>query len=307
MGFEHTNNVAETPLEIPYEFESPPLTADIYRAAMSELSDATSEKPTPTSTVVSKIRSRISDPPVDNVIYRVILDASKNESSPISSRKGRGGGYFLTHTGSELEAEHKSAHISEDEQEVEPQSQAEKTLEKHLWPLVTLWFKSEKEIPNATHEIANLKSGGTWGNPDVVALKPIDKFGFFEVEVTTVEVKPSLDQWRYYFFEAVSHKRFAERVYFSYRSDGSKLQDEKEIISYAEKYGVGIIRMEFDAEYYDKLANWGNMEEAEKFELIDKFVEVVPAPFDPVPLAEKIALLERLKITDRASIYKFGL
>ena len=284
--------------KVPEEFKEPEPYA-IYKEALSHLEGFTSSSPKTTNSLVESIRQNLEKNPGE--VYNILKRASKNELSPIASRKGRGGGYYLAPIQSRSEKA---------ESTVDLQAEAEKsarTLERHLWPLINLWLREEKEIQNTSYKIAHKKGGGTWGNPDVVALRPTDKFGLFDVEITTVEVKQSLSNWRYYFFEAVSHKRFSERVYFAYRSDGSKTGDEKELVSYAEKYGVGIVRMELDDVHYSSLSYEGGLATTAQYELLDKFVEVIPAPYDPVPIAEKVMLMERLGITERSEIHRFGL
>ncbi|MGI3165040.1 hypothetical protein [Pseudooceanicola sp. 200-1SW] len=276
--------------------------AEIYRKALVVLEGRTEENPLAVADLLSSVSSGMAGYPKDSYIYHLMLAASKADDSPISSRKGRAGGYFLVAEGL-IEAGPADAEaVSEEEVE-----RREKTLEKHLWPLFAEWLKSNKEIKNATHEIAHVKSGGVWGNPDVIGLRPLDRLGFFDVEVFSVEVKPELKQWRYYFFEAVAHKRFAERVYFAYRSDGAKTGDEAEILKFAEKYDIGVLRLEINQSEYDTLPNWKQLDERKKIELTEQIVEVVPAPSDPVALQEKLGLFDRIGIKSREDIYQFGL
>lgn len=255
-----------------------------------------------TSDVLKNASELLDEKTKEYIIYNILKEASNSTESPIQSKKGRGGGYFL----SEIEAESEDQVPSGMEHEAQTEYGRQKTLEKHIWPLFTEWLKSTKGLRNSSCDIANVKSGGVWGNPDVVGLKPIDKFGFFDVEVTSIEVKPSNDQWRYYFFEAVAHKRFAERAYFAFRSSESSAKGVEELLAYAEKFKVGVLDLEMKDEDYERLVDWDDMDYAERVELVDKVVELVPAPFESVALAEKIFLLERMGISDRKEIYEFG-
>ena len=65
--------------------------------------------------------------------------------------------------------------------------------------------------------------------------------------------------------------------------------------------------MELDDVHYSSLSYEGGLATTAQYELLDKFVEVIPAPYDPVPIAEKVMLMERLGITERSEIHRFGL
>ena len=132
----------------------------------------------------------------------------------------------------------------------------ETTKEKHLWPLVASWLKTEKDYQYASDTHANVKSNGKWGNPDVVGLNFIEEFGFFNIEIVTVEVKPSLSSWRTWIFEAVSHKRFSERVYFAVRTNDPDGSEISELARYSEKYGIGLLIIDLLDSDYRKLTNW---------------------------------------------------
>ena len=149
--------------KVPEEFKEPEPYA-IYKEALSHLEGFTSSSPKTTNSLVESIRQNLEKNPGE--VYNILKRASKNELSPIASRKGRGGGYYLAPIQSRSEKA---------ESTVDLQAEAEKsarTLERHLWPLINLWLREEKEIQNTSYKIAHKKGGGTWGNPDVVALRP---------------------------------------------------------------------------------------------------------------------------------------
>jgi hypothetical protein len=117
-----------------------------------------------------------------------------------------------------------------------------------------------------------------------------------------------LSQWRYYFFEAVSHKRFSERVYFAYRENvGGDADQRSELLRYAEKYGVGVVEMQIDDDDFKKIRNWSRLTDAEKTTIIDSFVEVVPAPFEAISIRDKIIFLKQVGVNSKQDLYSFGI
>src|SRR5690625_3379826 len=183
------------------------LDREIYDAAIQVLRETSAEQPLRTSEVLAEIGKRISTQPKGYQVYGVLLRASKLPGSPINSRKGPGGGYYYGEIENVLAPEDPAQLISAAET-------AGEVLEGHLYPLVSEWFKVVKGLPNTSHKVSSLKSGGMWSNPDIVALAPFDDLGFFDVEIITAEVKRSSQRWEINFFQAVSHKRFSDRSYF---------------------------------------------------------------------------------------------
>lgn len=55
-----------------------------------------------------------------------------------------------------------------------------------------------------------------WQNPDILGITFKELLGQEILELTTVEVKPSMDSWQQYIFEAVSHSMFVHRAYFAF-------------------------------------------------------------------------------------------
>ncbi len=268
----------------------------VYLAALKILEGTTEESPMSTSDLTVAVSREIEEEIKPYLIYRNLNQAAQDSASKLRSKKGRSGGYFLS----------KALELLEDDAPTKSEKNKEKTQEKHIWPLVSLWLSEFKQIPNSSHGIANLKKGGTWSNPDVVGLLPIEELGFFDVEVTTVEVKPSLSQWRYYFFEAVSHKRFSERVYFVFRSASSSSAEVNELKRYAEKYRVGLVEIELSDEKYGNLSGWSKISEEERISMLDAFVEHAPAPFEPISISEKVDFMKQIGIKSKADLYNFG-
>ena len=269
----------------------------LYLLALKVLEKATQDEPQLSSEVVSQLHDLLDDDRASYLVYRSLLGFTRIPGSRIVSRKGKNGGYFLVD----------APVFQQDELPTQAEQKKEKTLERHLWPAVAEWLHLTKQIERVSHEVANLKSGGVWSNPDVVGFNIIEDLGFFDIEITTVEVKPSLQNWRYYFFEAVSHKRFSERVYFVYRDAGEAAIDQRlELLRYAEKYGVGVAELQLTDADFDSLKSWSAMSEDDKIEILESFVELVPAPFEAISVRDKINFLKQIGIGSKPEMYSFG-
>lgn len=276
----------------------------LYDEAVTILKSRT--KPIPIKDFLQKLREKVPDAKPDYLYYRVILESSKDPESPINSTgRGKGGGYF-----------YEEPEVTEQDQSItsvidlEGDDKSEKRkydqVEKRLWQPVARWLLANKRPTQVSADVAMKKKGGVWGNPDVVGLAPIKRLGFFDIEITSVEVKPSLSRWEYFFFEAVSHKRFAERSYFAFYEENFHKYKIDDLVSYAEKYGVGLLRLDLTLEQFSNLDGWASMEGGVRDELIGQFFELYPAPYSPVELRVKCDFLENIGIRYDEDIYGFG-
>lgn len=175
--------------------------------------------------------------------------------------------------------------------------------EAHLYELVRYWLQAKKDLP--AKDISQLKAGGIWGNPDIVGISSTDRLGFFDVEIVSAEVKLSERDWRRFIFEAVSHKRFANRVYYIFRTKFETVKLPDEMDRYAEQYRIGIVLVPLTD---DELAKLGSSEErANLANYTDRIVERVPAVYDFVPPRYQIEFLERIGLKQKEDIIRFGL
>ena len=114
--------------------------------------------------------------------------------------------------------------------------------EKRLYSLLVEWLNSWSYQAEDTSQC---KKGGPWGNPDVVGIRTHEGLGgSLHLELASIEAKISEFDWRRVFFEAVSHKRFADRAYFAFafgtdQPTTTKLPELQMLREYGEKYGVG--------------------------------------------------------------------
>ncbi|MBB5753595.1 hypothetical protein [Prosthecomicrobium pneumaticum] len=248
--------------------------------------------------LIPAIRASIGPEPSDSHIYWTILDSSKKGNSRIRSG-GPWKGYYLVST-EQADQDLRTLEQETEEAEVEPPKQKERD----LYPVVAAWLKTKKGINCSKDDIYNKKAGGKWGNPDVFGVRVIDDLGFFDIDIVSCEVKISKDNWRHYIFEAVSHKRFSNRVYYIFSSDAEDLADEDvELYAYAEKYQIGIAVIALTPEGYAKLPSWNSLSEAEKLDYVDSVKEKVPAPYELVSVDQKIEVLRRIGVNSRKDIY----
>lgn len=181
-----------------------------------------------------------------------------------------------------------------------------------LYPLLEQWLTDQNY--KVAKNIFNKRSNETWGNPDIAGIRVEEHLSRFEIEITTIEAKPSKDQWgnnwRKDIFEAVSHKRYANRVYFSIAVRlGDKLSDLSELKYYCELYRVGLIIIEInpilfkDFEAKDISASGFTEQQKELIFITEK----LPAPFDYVPLKYQREFCENtLQIGNLTELFSFG-
>lgn len=211
--------------------------------------------------------------------------ANKDENSAIASG-GAWGGYWYD-ASENIEASVKPIEEAKIES---PQGNQISFSERDLYPLLHLWFVTKEFVAK---DVSTLKSGGKWGNPDIVGVRRVDLFGSIEIEVASCEIKLSEANWEQFIFEAISHKRFSNRSWFAYRISQAGKPLPKGIEYYAERYKVGIIQILLKDE---ELADLKSKKIEVLEDLLDRVNERVPALYEHVPLQEKADLFERAKI-----------
>lgn len=177
-----------------------------------------------------------------------------------------------------------------------------------LYPPLADWVRSRGFRARIT---SSSRRGKIWGNPDVTGLKVVEGyFGNKDLEITTVEAKVSLADWRHYFFESVAHKRFSHRAYFVFAvgSDEptvSAINDVVPLREYGEKYGVGIAVVFLPVSTYDQLTK-GNIDGLNLTLDEIRIEEIWPASYDFISPAARVEFLENtLGLADDAAIYSF--
>lgn len=167
-----------------------------------------------------------------------------------------------------------------------------KTKEKDLYPILEEWLSYQCE---RVCDIANERKGGQWWNPDILGISYLTFFGKQTVEMTTIEAKRDLSNWRRDFFEAVSHSMFANKAYYAYLCRQSDKKD-KDLFLYAQQFGIGLIAIEIPDD------KWGENMDIK----IEYIKEIFPAPVHNVAVRFQKEFLSNFEIRDVEDIQKFG-
>ena len=181
--------------------------------------------------------------------FTVNLSKVSSEQGTKINCPGRRQGYYLeqlVHTIEKIEENAKKE--SEVKEKAVEKDSFNKSLiqEKSLYPILKSWL-FEKDFDRVA-DVSNLKKNGKWGNPDLVGLKIEDIYGRPEVEITTIEVKLTDENWEQWIFESIAHTRFSNRSYFAflYPENLFNKLDSTDIKLYAEHFNVGILIIEID-------------------------------------------------------------
>ena len=181
--------------------------------------------------------------------------------------------------------------------------------EEVLYELLADWLISKGYSSDVT---ANTRKGEKWGNPDVVGISLVDDpLGRQQIEIGTIEAKISLAGWRKELFEAVSHKRFANRAYFAFAVGANdpaveNIQQYSELRKYGERYRVGVLAVFLDEDDYQQLVN--SDVSSLKLSLEEVVVsEIWPAMYDLVETAEMYNFVKNvLSLDSPTKVNSFG-
>lgn len=182
--------------------------------------------------------------------------------------------------------------------------------ERCLYSLLVEWLQSRDFEAEDTSQ---LKAGGAWGNPDVVGLKCFEGLGStLHIELASIEAKISSNNWRRVVFEAVSHKRFADRAYFAFAHGAeepllSRLPELDDMRMYGEKYRVGILVVFMEPGLYSQLCQRAAEDLPDLTLDRVRVEELWPALHDPVPATVRESFLgDVLSIKETKELYSFG-
>lgn len=233
----------------------------------------------------------------DNTIWAQLSELAINTSNPVTNA-GRGKGYFLSDaTGLVPESGNDS-----DTKALEPENKTRVEREAMFYPSSVGWLIEQG------YRSADTSSGrklGRWGNPDITGIRGVEHFGVTHVEVASIEVKPSIDDWEYYIFEAVSHRRFANRAYFAFAHPWELLQKlPTDLKDYAEMYQIGILILGTDDEVYRRVKTGGALDPLLPDDI--EMVEYFPAPRNDVRPEYQQRYLAALGITNQQQLWGWG-
>lgn len=171
-----------------------------------------------------------------------------------------------------------------------------------LYPILQSWLVTNSY---QAADVSNEKQNGRWGNPDLAGIKVSESFKGLSFELITIEVKVNSKDWEKVIFEAVSHRRFANRVYFAYADKKSRQFVQLEDIKYySELYKVGILKLILDDADYEKLIN-GNECSILSSNNVD-VIEVCSAPYNIVQESFQLKFCDNLGIRSQKDLYSWG-
>lgn len=156
----------------------------------------------------------------------------RRPQSPIHC-PGRHQGYYLK---APTESEAEPAEIVEEEK-------ARKQKEAPFYTIFLQWLLAEGYDRAKDTSSSRNQDLGTWGNPDLTGLRIHEMLGkTTDIEIATIEVKATMNQWKYWIFEAVAHRRFSNRGYFAFAHSEDEINKiDPDLKHYAEMFGVGVL------------------------------------------------------------------
>lgn len=222
-----------------------------------------------------------------------ISRAIKERTSRIYKRQGHHG-YFLGALAAGVESE-----------QAKPESAAEKKerqKENKLYEVLKDWLIQQRYRARV---VDSTRANGMWGNPDIAGIHTVSDITGISIEITTIEAKTTEDQWRKWFFEAVSHRRFANRSYFAFAHPEGQLDKlDPELRYYSELFGVGVLIVAINKTKYDDL-NAGQITQPLAMDDVD-IIEHYSAPFNFVQPRFQKPFIESLGIKDILEVAKWG-
>jgi hypothetical protein len=171
-----------------------------------------------------------------------------------------------------------------------------------LYPVLESWLIAQGY---QAENVSSTRSLGKWGNPDVAGINPMDNFSGLSLEVVTIEAKTSLDNWERHIFEAVSHRRFANRSYFAFAHPEETISKiPQDMRYYAELYNIGVLVLSLENETFDKLIK-GTLQNPCEFDEVD-IMEIYSAPYNFVQPRYQIKFCDAVGITCVKELYQWG-
>lgn len=230
-----------------------------------------------------------------NTVWSQLSYCPRDPNSPVTNA-GRGKGYYIAEVAKLV------PHDGDENEATEKPKATRVERESLFYPTTERWLNSQG------YRSADTSSGrklGRWGNPDITGIRGVEHFGVVHVEVATIEVKPSIESWEYWIFEAVSHRRFANRAYFAFAHPWELLEKvPDELRYYAELYQIGVLILGTDDEVYDNIIR-GEVPaslEPDDIEIIEKY----PAPRTTLLPEYQQQYLGALEINNQQQLWGWG-
>lgn len=275
--------------------------ARVGEAALRQLGATKAEKKKTADEVLKCVRETdIEFLPAENT-FRAYLSRAANdlESAITSAGRGRAGGYFVSEFAHRPD---RADGIVEEGEVATGEARARVEREAQLYPVLKSWLIERGYRADDTSARRKL---GRWGNPDVVGIRIDEHLGAVELEVASIEAKPSVENWEKWIFEAVSHRRFVHRAYFAFAvPDELRGKMSEDLRYYSERFGVGILTVVLANDVYRELLD-GSPREPVTAEDAD-VVELYPATPDAVPMRYRKQLCKALDITGLDALFHWG-
>lgn len=222
---------------------------------------------------------------------------------------GRKQGYYLLDAADikiekalEIDIDSSDKSRLETDKEISALTHQYKQKERLLYPVLESWLIAQGY---QGADISTGKSLGKWGNPDVAGISALDTFNGLSIEVVTVESKTSLDGWEKWIFEAISHRRFANRSYFAFAHPAETISKiPQDMRYYAELYDIGVLVLSIEKTKFDDLMN-GQLDNPLESEDVD-IVEMYSAPYNFVQPKYQKKFCDALGITCIKELYQWG-
>lgn len=251
--------------------------------------------------IVWPLRDKYADRVEDSTLYQYLSRAANQDNDTGIVSLGSRRGYYFSQSAVQV-----ADVLSTDEvqEEVQLERSGRVYREKALYRAVEAWVERQGY---AAKNISDKKNGGKWSNPDLVGINIVSKFGLRDVEIITVEVKVNVKNWKLDIFEAISHKRFSNRVYFCYPVTQETSKIDSDMYRYAELYQIGIIQLVLDKDELIRLITAGNESELPVLnDKSDSIVIAIPAHYDFIPPRHQIEFLSSLGIEEEQDLFRFG-
>jgi hypothetical protein len=274
----------------------------VAQAALQDLGASSENSRKTSDTVLNKVIESGIPLQVSEGTFKVYLGkVAKTLESPITSTgRQRGAGFYISQASSTTATAF--AEQASPQQAVPAVAKARVEKEKLLYPVLTQWLMQKNY---RAKDISSGRMLGKWGNPDVAGIQIHDHFGSIELEVATIEAKVSVANWRQDIFEAISHRRYANRAYYAFAvPEDSAEKESDEIRYYSEKFGVGVLAIEIPNELYASLFNGTHQDEVSAD---DAEVREIYSPKNSlVPLRYRREFCEAVGITKIEDLGSWG-
>lgn len=231
--------------------------------------------------------------------FLVYLSAAVKDPDSSINCLGKKQGYYLT----DLVKEVKEIIAPTIATALEAVAQQRKQREACLYPVLESWLVTQGY---QSSNVSSNRSLGKWGNPDVAGISVTTGFNGPLVEVVTVEAKVSLDNWEQWIFEAVSHRRFANRSYFAFAHPEEAIAKiPQDMRYYAELYNIGVLAIAVEEGIFNNLTSGSVLSDLD-VERVD-VIEIFSAPYNFVQPRYQIKFCNALGVGTLDKLYRWGL